>query len=78
MSSPREQKAFCPECTGSITFKRTPWLGEKVTCRHCDTALEVVDLHPIELDWAFDESDDDDYADFEYDDEDYVDTYDDY
>jgi hypothetical protein len=40
--------------------------------------LEVVDLHPIELDWAFDESDDDDDADFEYDNEDYVDSYDDY
>jgi hypothetical protein len=37
-----------------------------------------VDLHPIELDWAFDESDDDDFAVFEYDDEDYVDSYDDY
>ena len=68
MASPREQKAFCPECNGNVTFKRTPWLGEKVTCRHCDTDLEVVDLNPIELDWTFDQDDDDDFADYEYED----------
>jgi lysine biosynthesis protein LysW len=78
MASPREQKTYCPECTSSITFKRTPWLGDKVSCRHCGTALEVVDLNPIELDWAFDSEDDDDLADFEYEDEGYVDASDDY
>ena len=61
----REKKTYCPECDGAITFKRTPWLGEKTTCRHCDTSLEVVDTNPIELDWAFDE--DNDYADYEFD-----------
>jgi lysine biosynthesis protein LysW len=77
MALPREQKAFCPECNSTISFKRTPWLGEKVTCRHCDTDLEVVDLDPIELDWTFDQDNEDDFADYEYEENDKHEEYED-
>ncbi|MCA9973174.1 MAG: hypothetical protein KC425_23305 [Anaerolineales bacterium] len=36
-----------------------------MTCHACGTALEVIELSPLELDWAFS----DDYDDFEYEDE---------
>lgn len=61
--------AYCPECDAKINVK-SPKLGQIVTCRVCDTRLEVVDLKPLELDWAF-EDDLDDLVDldFDYDDE---------
>jgi lysine biosynthesis protein LysW len=61
--------AYCPECDAKINVK-SPKLGQIVTCRVCDTRLEVVDLKPLELDWAFeDDLDDMDGLDFDYDDE---------
>jgi lysine biosynthesis protein LysW len=50
-----------------------PKLGEKITCPECGEVLEVVELNPVELDWAFD---DDEYYD-DYDDDDDDDDYDD-
>ncbi len=44
--------AFCPDCGGEIRFKRIPFVGQDITCRHCNTALVVVSKTPIELDWA--------------------------
>lgn len=46
---------YCPECDARIRL-RTPRLGQRVQCRECGTALEVIDLNPLDLDWAFDES----------------------
>ncbi|MCB9420921.1 MAG: hypothetical protein H6667_14030 [Ardenticatenaceae bacterium] len=61
--------AYCPECDAKINVK-SPKLGQIVTCRVCDTRLEVVDLKPLELDWAFeDDYDDLDDLDFDYDDD---------
>jgi lysine biosynthesis protein LysW len=65
--------AYCPECDAKINVK-SPKLGQIVVCRVCDTRLEVVDLRPLELDWAFeDDFDDMDLVDDdeEYEDEDY-------
>lgn len=65
MSSPnRKEITFCPECDSRIKL-RSPRPGQKVTCHACGTALEVIELSPLELDWAFS----DDYDDFEYEDE---------
>lgn len=65
--------AYCPECDAKINIK-SPKLGQIVSCRVCDTRLEVVDLKPLELDWAFeddfDDLDDLDDLDFEDDVED--------
>ena len=62
--------AHCPECDAKINVK-SPKLGQIVSCRVCDTRLEVVDLKPLELDWAFDDDFDD--LDFEADVEEYED-----
>ncbi|MEJ2749472.1 MAG: hypothetical protein P8183_16445 [Anaerolineae bacterium] len=67
----RSDVAYCPECDAKINVK-SPKLGQIVTCRVCDTRLEVVDLKPLELDWAFeDDFDDMDDLDLDYDDEEY-------
>jgi lysine biosynthesis protein LysW len=58
--------AYCPECDAKINVK-SPKLGQIVSCRVCDTRLEIVDLKPLELDWAF-EDDLDDFDDLEFDD----------
>jgi lysine biosynthesis protein LysW len=63
--------AYCPECDAKINVK-SPKLGQIVSCRVCDTRLEIVDLKPLELDWAFeDDFDDLDDLDFEDDLEEY-------
>lgn len=61
--------AYCPECDAKINVK-SPKLGQIVTCRVCDTRLEVVDLKPLELDWVFeDDYDDLEDLDFDHDDD---------
>lgn len=46
--------AFCPDCDGRIVFNPHAVVGQKVTCPHCDSDLEVIGVEPLELDWAFD------------------------
>lgn len=55
--------AWCPNCGGEIRFKKVPFLGQDVTCRHCNIKLVVVEKTPVELDWA--EYDDDEYTEYE-------------
>ena len=64
--------ANCPECDATIRFSKQPKLGAMVTCEECGETLEVVDLSPLELDWAYEDYDDDDDWD-EWDDDDYDD-----
>jgi transcription initiation factor IIE alpha subunit len=47
--------AFCPECEEGVSLGPRPRIGQRVTCPHCNAELEVVDLSPVELDWAYDE-----------------------
>jgi len=47
-------KAFCPECNRAIELEM-PELGDFVTCLHCNTALEVIYLDPLQLDWPDEE-----------------------
>ena len=60
--------AVCLQCDEDIYLLETPNIGEIVRCPTCDARLEVVGIHPIELDWPweFDEEDvddeDDDFA----------------
>jgi lysine biosynthesis protein LysW len=49
-------KAFCPECAKRISLK-SPRIGQKLHCPHCETALVVINLDPLDLGWA-DEDDD--------------------
>ncbi len=58
----------CPDCNSEIRFRKSPHLGQLVTCHNCQTSLEVVRRDPLELDWAFDdpfEEDDEEYEDLE-------------
>jgi lysine biosynthesis protein LysW len=57
-------KARCPECLAAIWLKENTELWDPVTCPECHTALEVVELRPLRLDymdeWMDDEDDEDD------------------
>jgi lysine biosynthesis protein LysW len=67
--------ADCPECDAIVRFTKMPKMGYIVACSECDTKLEVIDIDPLELDWAiemdedFDDDDDDDFDDYKYDDD---------
>ena len=45
--------AECPECETNIRFHKPLKLGQIVVCPECDEQLEVLQLDPLELDWAF-------------------------
>ena len=59
-------EATCPSCGASIKIKGTPRIGMQVTCKSCDTEVEVVWLEPLELDFPMDEfeGDEEDRDDF--------------
>jgi hypothetical protein len=52
-------------------------VGDEVICPHCEADLEVVNLDPPELDWAYLEPDDGDDWDDDWDDDDDDDDWDD-
>lgn len=58
MSEVKAEKAVCPDCGETITSKGSVRLGQEVVCPHCDAELEVVGTDPLELDWAYDDHDD--------------------
>jgi lysine biosynthesis protein LysW len=49
--------AICPACEGQINLQGKVEMGQSVVCPHCSEDLEVIDIEPLELDWAFDEED---------------------
>jgi lysine biosynthesis protein LysW len=61
--------AVCPDCGETIDMASHPKIGQRVTCRNCDEILEVVDVNPVELDWAYDDdekgSGEDDWDDWD-------------
>ena len=54
----------CPDCETQIRFHRSLRVGQIVICPECEADLEVRQLNPLELYWAF-EYDDDVYSDYE-------------
>lgn len=64
--------ALCPDCEEGINMGSDARIGQRISCPHCGADLEVVELSPIELDWAYDdgdwEEDDDDDEDWDDDD----------
>jgi len=46
-------KSACPECDHEVQIETTPNLGDRVICLSCKTALVVIRLSPVQLDWAF-------------------------
>lgn len=64
--------ARCAECESRINFNKEPEIGMIVTCRECGEKMEVIDINPVELDWAYEDenyNDDDDF--YSLDDNDY-------
>jgi len=49
--------AICPSCGEEIRLRSQAKIGQQLNCPFCDAELEVIELDPIELDWAFYEED---------------------
>ncbi len=45
---------YCPEC-GQFFELANPKEGQRVGCPNCQARLEVLNLEPLELDWAYNE-----------------------
>ena len=45
---------YCPDCDGQIAFNPHAAVGQRITCPHCNSDLEVINVEPLELDWAYD------------------------
>lgn len=57
--------AFCPECDRRIDLRSHPRKGQLVTCPSCGAELEVINVDPLELDWAYVEPEEDWEEDWE-------------
>jgi lysine biosynthesis protein LysW len=65
--------ATCVECDEEIAISGRPRLGAKVICSQCGARLEIVNTSPVELDWAYEDEDDDSWGgddDYDFDDDD--------
>lgn len=65
--------ATCPGCDENIYLRNAPKLGDIVYCPTCETELEVIGVNPIELDWPWEddeEDEEDEWVDEEEDDAD--------
>lgn len=58
--------ARCPDCGEKIRLTGRVFVGMAVDCPECDAALEVIATEPVELDWADDDSYDEDQDDEEW------------
>jgi lysine biosynthesis protein LysW len=65
--------ALCPDCEEGINFGSRVRIGQRVSCPHCGADLEVVEVSPLELDWAYEDvdwEDQDDDVDDDWDNDD--------
>jgi len=46
---------FCLDCEAAIRLPEPLRIGQRITCTACGTEMEVVEVSPLELDWAFEE-----------------------
>ena len=54
-SKTKKAVAACPGCGWTIMPGAQPTEGQQVNCPNCGAYLEVINLEPLELDWAFTE-----------------------
>ncbi len=64
MATKTQLRARCLDCEAMVSVRASAELGDKVTCPECETLLEVINLHPLDLDYA--EDDYNDYVDDDY------------
>lgn len=70
---------LCPECDEKIRMPGRPTLGRRFACHNCGVELELINLDPVELDWVYNEPDEDDTdPDWNWDDDDDFDDEDDF
>jgi lysine biosynthesis protein LysW len=55
--------ATCVECDEELAISGRPRLGTKLVCGHCGARLEVVSLEPVEVDWSYEDDEDDEWDD---------------
>ena len=47
--------APCPDCGEMVRVGSRPKEGLRFTCSNCGASLEIINLEPLELDWAYDD-----------------------
>ena len=63
--------ALCVECDAELNIGSRVRLGQHIICPNCGVQLEIISTYPIEVDIAYDESEEwDDLAGYGLDDED--------
>ena len=61
----------CLDCQNPIELEFQPVRGQIIICQHCTAELEIINAEPLELDFYYEEwEDDEDEDDDEDDDED--------
>ena len=60
----RTTTAECPDCGERITLKLPVRRGHLINCPNCEAELEVIETEPVELDWVYEESDDEEDDDW--------------
>jgi alpha-aminoadipate carrier protein LysW len=60
----------CIDCDKPIKLPFRPLLGDIISCSHCGAELEVIDVNPVELDWAYLEPDEDEDEEWEWEEDD--------
>jgi hypothetical protein len=43
---------YCPDCLARLDLNCIPEVGREVTCGGCSAILRVIDLNPLQIDWA--------------------------
>ena len=56
-------RADCPDCGARIAVQSPVQVGQQVRCPNCDAELEVIDTNPVELDWVYEDEENDDDED---------------
>ena len=54
---------FCLDCDRKIMLHTDISVGDQVACSSCDSEFQIIGLSPIEIEWLYDDYDDDDYSD---------------
>lgn len=45
--------ANCLDCGHEIHLGTGPWRDQLIRCQNCGAELEIINVDPLELDWAY-------------------------
>jgi lysine biosynthesis protein LysW len=66
----KTKTTWCPDCDATIAFSTRMKLGKSIECPECGVVLEVISLNPLEVDYALEDDDWEEYEDDDWDDDD--------